>query len=423
MLDINYIRENIDVVKKAIEEKGIDINLDELLDVDSKRRGLIVKVDNLRAQRNQAAQARDIESGKKIKLELDLLEENLRSEEENFKRLMLYVPNIPDPSSPVGSNADSNIEISTWGDIPKYSFPIKDHIELGKALDIIDFEAGAKVSGFRGYYLKNQGAVLHWAILQYAMQKMIAANFTPFVPPTLVKEDVLIGSGHFPFGKDNVYQIANPGKIETGEEVKNPIFLTGTSEPSLLAYFKDQIFNEEDLPIKACALTHCYRSEVGDYGKDTRGLYRVHEFDKVEQVIICVSDLAKSEELFNLMQSISESILQDLKLPYHVIATSTGDMGAGKLHMNDIETWMPARGKYGETHSNSNLTDWQARRLNMKFKTKEGKTNFCYTLNNTVIASPRILIAIIENYQQADGSIKVPEVLQSYTNFLEIKTK
>lgn len=423
MLDINYIRENIDIVKKAVQDKGIDLDVDQLLEINSKRRDLITQVDNLRAQRNEAAKNRDIESGKKIKQELEGLEDSLRIEEDRFKHMMLYVPNIPSSDSPVGPNAEFNVEVSKWGEVPQFDFPIKDHVELGKALNIFDFEAGAKVSGFRGYYLKNEGAILHWAVLQYALEQIIKAGFTPLVPPTLVKEDVLVGSGHFPFGKDNIYQIANPGKVETGEEIKNPVFLTGTSEPSLLSFLKDKVIDEKDLPMKLAALTHCYRSEVGDYGKDTKGLYRVHEFDKVEQVVICRNDLDESEAWFNKMQKISEGILQDLALPYHVIATSTGDMGAGKYRMNDIETWMPGRGKYSETHSNSNLTDWQARRLNMKFKAKDGKNYYCYILNNTVLASPRILIAIVENYQQKDGSVKIPQVLQKYTNFSEIRTK
>ncbi|TSC65631.1 MAG: Uncharacterized protein CEO21_367, partial [Microgenomates group bacterium Gr01-1014_80] len=203
----------------------------------------------------------------------------------------------------------------------------------------------------------------------------------------------------------------------------NPLYLVGTSEPSLLAYYMDTTLRDDELPIKVCAMTHCYRSEIGDYGKDTRGLYRVHEFDKVEQVVICRNNLEESEKMFNQMQDISEKILQELGLPYHIVASSTGDMGAGKYRMNDIETWMPSREGYGETHSNSNLTDWQARRLNLKFKTTDGQTYFCYTLNNTVVASPRILIPLLENFQAEDGSVKIPEVLQKYTNFSEIRPK
>ena len=205
--------------------------------------------------------------------------------------------------------------------------------------------------------------------------------------------------------------------------LKNPLFLAGTSEPALLAYYMDQTLSEDELPIKVCALTQCYRSEVGDYGKDTRGLFRVHEFTKVEQVVICRNDLKESEEWFATMQKISEEGMQELGIPYRIVATSTGEMGAGKYKMNDLETWMPSKENYSETHSNSNLTDWQARRLNLKFKTKDEKTYYCYTLNNTVIASPRILIPILENFQMEDGSVKIPEVLQKYTGFSEITPK
>lgn len=423
MLDINFIRENKEIVEKSIKDKGLNVDINELLGVDKKRRDLILKVDELRAKRNIAAKEKDIEKGKKIKEDLNSLEDELRKEEERFRLLMLYIPNIPSGDSPIGPDSSSNREISKWGEIPKFDFKAKDHIELGKLLDIIDLEIGVKTGGFRGYYLKNEGARLHWALLQYAFERILQSGFTPLVPPTLVYEKVLVGSGHFPFGKDNIYQIANPGKLATGEEVKNPLFLAGTSEPALLAYFMDKTLSEDELPIKVCALTQCYRSEIGDYGKDTRGLFRVHEFSKVEQVIVCKNNLEETEDLFMQMQKISEGLLQELGLAYHVIATSTGDMGAGKFRMNDIETWMHSREKYSETHSNSNLTDWQARRLNLKFKIKDGKTFYCYTLNNTAIASPRILIALLENFQQKDGSIKIPEVLQKYTGFSKIKPK
>lgn len=423
MLDINFIRENSDKVKKAISDKGVSLDIEELLEVDKKRRELIVKVDELRQRRNRAAKDKDIEAGREVKDQLKELEDRLREAEERFNELMLYVPNIPSDDSPIGPSSESNKELSRWGAIPDFKFGAKDHITLGKYLGIIDLEQGVKVSGFRGYYLVNEGAILHRAVLNFAFDKILKNGFKPLVPPTLVHERVLLGSGHFPFGKDNVYEIANPGKLESGEEAKNPLYLAGTSEPSLLAYFMDKTLNEDDLPIKVCAMTQCYRSEVGDYGKDTKGLYRVHEFSKVEQVVICRNNLEESEEHFEKMQEISEEILKELGIPYHVIATSTGDMGAGKYRMNDIEAWMPSRGSYGETHSNSNLTDWQSRRLNLRFKDRKGEVSYCYTLNNTVIASPRILIAILENYQQEDGSVTIPEVLIPYTGFSEIKAK
>jgi seryl-tRNA synthetase len=421
MLDIKFIRENPDKVQKAAKDKGTDIDVRHLLEVDKKTQELHLRVQQLQEERNALTKEiagkptpEQIEKGRQVRERLDKEESAYKAVREELHLLLLRTPNIPAEDAPIGPNADSNKEISAWGDKPKFDFKIKDHIELGKFLDIIDLEKGVRTSGFRGYYLKGDGARLHWAVLQYAMEKIISSGFTPMVPPTLVHEKPLIGSGHFPFGADNIYQISNPGKLETGEEIKNPLFLAGTSESSLLAYFMDSTFSERDLPKKVCALTQSYRSEVGDYGRDTRGLYRIHEFAKVEQVIICKNDLGVSEDYFKEMQQISESILQDLNIPYHIVATSTGDMGAGKYRMNDIEAWMPGRDKYGETHSCSNLTDWQTRRLNIRIKDKEGKAHFAYALNNTVIASPRILIAILENYQQEDGSVKIPQVLQKY---------
>jgi len=430
MIDINLIRENPKTVQKAAKDKNIDVDINHVLEIDKKYKELSIAVQKLREERNILTTSmkgkptpQQIEKGRTLKEKLGKQEHDLKAVGGELKTWFLKVPNIPAEDTPIGPNSKFNKEINEWGKIPKFNFPIKSHMEIGKDLDILDFVAGAKVSGFRGYYLKNEGALLHWAVLNFAFQKMISHGFTPMVPPTLIHEFVLLGSGHFPFGRQDIYQIANPGKLESGEEIKNPIYLAGTSEPSLLAYFADKILTEKELPVKVCALTQCYRSEVGDYGKDTKGLYRIHEFTKVEQVVICKNDLKESEKLHQEMQSISEEILQELNLPYHVVQNSTGDMGAGKYKMFDIETWMPARNNYGETHSNSNLTDWQARRLNMKFKNKEGIINYCFTLNNTVIASPRILIAILENYQQEDGSILIPKILQKYLNKEKITSK
>jgi seryl-tRNA synthetase len=421
MLDIKLIRENPEAVKNAAKNKGVDIDIDHLLEIDKKKQELQQKVQRLQEERNALTKEiagkptpEQIEKGKEIRGRLEKEEKDFKVLQEELDSLLLKTPNIPSPDAPVGPNADSNIEISKWGEIPQFNFEAKDHVELGTSLNIVDLEKGVKTSGFRGYYLINDGARLHWAILQFAMDKILNAGFSLVVPPTLVHEKALVGSGHFPFGAENVYQILNPGKLENGDEIKNPTYLAGTSESALLAYFMDTTITKSELPKKVCALTSCYRSEVGDYGRDTRGLYRVHEFTKVEQVIICENDLELSEKYFGEMQEISERILQELKIPYHILATSTGDMGAGKYRMNDIEAWMPGRNKYGETHSCSNLTDWQARRLNIRVKDKDGKTYFAYTLNNTVIASPRILIAILENYQQEDGSITIPEVLRKY---------
>lgn len=433
MLDIRFIRENQDKVKKAIKDKNINLNLDELLDLDAQRRDLLTELESLKATKNRfSRQIAELSANdKKAKLlemkEVDAKQEKVKKKLdkiiENYQRLMWLVPNIPSPETPIGKDASDNVPWSYWSpslgyvdpkdeakvkEIPtKFDFPIKDHITLGKELDLIDTEAGVKTSGFRGYYLKNQAVLLQYGVVWHALKKMEAKGFTLMTAPVLVKEFALFGSGHLPFGARDIYRIANSGE-------KEPIYLAGTSEPSILAYYADKLIDEKDLPIKVCAVTPCYRSEVGSYGKDTRGIYRIHEFIKVEQVILCRADINEADKWLEEMREIAQEILQDLKLPHRVLNICTGDMGAGKYKMYDIETWMPSRNNYGETHSDSNLTDWQARRLNIKYKDRGGSSKFVFSLNNTVIASPRILIAILENYQQKDGSVVIPEVLRKY---------
>ena len=408
MLSIDFIRQNKELVKKEAVEKQLDPKVvDQLLAIDEERRELIQKIEVLRQQRKTASQKRDIETGKKIKEELGKLESELKKKEEEYKNLMLLVPNISSPDTPLEDK-----EIYRWGKKPKFNFPPLSHLELGKKLDLIDLEKGAQTAGFRGYYLKNEAAQLHFALLFYAWQKIISKGFTPLLVPTILREFALLGSGHFPFGREDIYQIANPGKLESGKTISEPLFLAGTAEPSLLAYFANETLKEEDLPVKVCGWTQCYRSEVGSYGRDTQGIYRIHEFMKVEQVVLCPADEKVSDEWLEKMRIYSEEILRDLKLPYRVIQVGKKEMGAGKRKMYDLETWMPSRQGYGETHSDSNLTDWQARRLNIKYKTKKGEIKFVHCLNNTVLASPRILIAVLENFQQKDGSILIPKVLQ-----------
>ncbi|MFC1613028.1 serine--tRNA ligase [Patescibacteria group bacterium] len=424
MLDIKFIRENKDVVEEAIKNKNIALNLDELLEIDIKRLELLKKIEDLRKRRNEIAdimkKIKDkpdeklIKEGRELKEKLSEIEEKFRDIEKKYQTLMYLVPQIPSSDSPIGESAEQNVEIEKWGDIPKFNFEIKDHIELGKKLDIIDLERGVKVHGFRGYFLKNEATLMQMGLMMYAMNKMVKNGFTPMINPVLVKASALYGSGHFPFGREEVFQVANPGKIESGEELKDPIFLAGTAEPSLMSYYTKEIINKKELPVKICGFSSCFRSEVGSYGKDTKGLYRIHEFMKVEQVILCENDYKLSMKYFKEMRSIAEEILQDLKLPYRIVQTCTGDMGAGKYRMDDIETWMPSRNGYGETHSCSNLGDWQSRRLNIKYEDENGDKKLVHALNNTVIASPRILIAILENYQQEDGSVKVPDVLKEY---------
>ncbi|MGB2761970.1 MAG: serine--tRNA ligase [Minisyncoccales bacterium] len=413
MLDIKFIRENKDLLKKTVKNKGVDLDIDKLLGLDKERRELIQKSENIKSQQKKLGKKDRVKAGE-LKEEFKKINNKLKEVKEKYNDLMLLVPNIPSDDTPVGLDESGNKEISKWGKIPKFSFQIKNHIQLGKELDLIDIEKGVKTSGFRGYYLKNEAVLIQMALMWHALLKLKEKGFQLMIPPTLAREFVLVGSGHFPEAKDEVFQVANPGKLSDGKEISEPMYLGGTSEPSLLAYYVDNIFNEDDLPIKLAGFSQCYRSEVGSYGKDTHGLYRLHEFMKVEQVVFCEATLKKADKLFEEMRENCEEILQELELPYRVIQICTGDMGAGKYKMYDIETWMPSHNKYGETHSNSNLTDWQARRLNIKYKTKNKERKFVYTLNNTMIASPRILIAILENFQQKDGSILIPEVLQKY---------
>lgn len=443
MLDIKFIRENPEVVKKTVTDKRLMIDIDHLLELDSRRRQLISEIETLQATKNSVSKEIPNLSAedKKAKIlemkEVDDKQAGLKLEsisiEEEYQGLLLQTPNIPSAETPVGASDADNIPWIYWS--PEFghldpkdakvsqighskNFPLKDHIALGVDLDLLDTEAGVKTAGFRGYYLKNEAVLMHYGLVWHAMKKLQSKGFTLMVPPVLVREFALFGSGHFPAGRDEVYRIGNP---EDGGDHKEPLYLAGTSEPSLLAYFKDKILEEKDLPIKVCGVSQCFRSEVGSYGKDTKGIYRIHEFMKVEQVVLCKADLVESDKWLEALRETAQEILEDLKIPYRVLNICTGDMGAGKYKQYDVEAWMPARGSYGETHSDSNLTDWQSRRLNIRYRDAEGKTHLVYTLNNTAVASPRILIAILENYQQADGSIAVPDVLKQYVGVDVIK--
>ncbi len=422
MLDIKFIRENRDLVRKIIDDKNIQLDLDRLLFLDKRRRELIQEKEKLKSQQNKLTK-NDIDKAKELKKKIKEILPKLKTIEEEYNRLILLTPNIYSKDTPVGSSEDDNVETFKWGNPPSFKFNAKSHIELGNDLDIIDFERGVKTSGFRGYYLKNEASFLAMALLWHSILKMKEKDFDFLIPPTIIRDFALIGSGHFPFGKEEIYQIANPGKLADGSNVKEKLYLGGTSEPSLLAYFADNLIEEKDLPKKVCAFSQCYRSEVGSYGKDTKGLYRLREFMKVEQVVLCKDDIEESNFWLEEMKKISEEILQELELPYRVLQICTGDMGAGKYKMYDIETWMPSRKSYGETHSDSNLTDWQSRRLNIRYKKSNGEKRFVYALNNTVVASPRILIALLENYQQEDGSVKVPKILHKYLPFTKIPAK
>lgn len=442
MLDLKFVRAHKKEVAEAAKVKNMQVDLDKILALDDKKRSLQMQIDTLRAKRTEVADKiakifSDKEAKKDSQKKVDALKEEAQTVKtmlhdlepqlteltEELLELNLHLPNIASKDTPIGASEKDNVVIATWGEKPKFDFKVKDHVELATSLDLFDLVRGVKVSGFRGYYLKNELATLHMAVLQFAFEKMLSKNFTPMIVPTLVHKEALIGSGHFPFGKEEIYQIANPGKLADGSKIAEPLYLVGTAEPSLLAYRMNELLDEKELPLKTFGFSPCYRSEIGSYGKDTKGLYRLHEFMKIEQVVICEANHKVSDKLFEELRQNSEDILKDLKLPYRVLQICTGDMGAGKYKMYDIETWMPGRNAYCETHSNSHLTDWQTRRLNIRYKTSDGKKVYAHALNNTALASPRILIALLENYQQADGSIKIPEVLWKYTGFREIKRK
>ncbi|HBI34244.1 MAG TPA: serine--tRNA ligase [Candidatus Moranbacteria bacterium] len=430
MLDIKFIRENKEKIADAAVKKNIDLDLKQLLAVDKERLSLLQEVEQLLALKNDLNEmiksaANDverkeiIEKGKEIKTKLEIKEPQYKKIKEEFEDLMVKVPNIISADTPIGKSDEDNVEIERNGEIPKFDFEIKDHIQLGKDLDILDLEKGTKVAGFRGYYMKNEGASLMMALMMYAMNKLIEKGYSPMIPPTLVKGAALFGTGYFK-GKeydsevDEVYEVASGDKEADGKSSKEKKFLVGTAEPSLLAYYSDEVLKEEQLPIKIVGYSQCYRSEIGSYGKDTKGFYRVHEFMKVEQVVLMAADEEESIKMHDAMLEISKEVHEELGLPYRVLKICTGDLSAGKFRAYDIEAWMPSRDSFGETGSASNFLDWQARRLNVKYADKNGEKKHVYMLNNTVLPSPRPFIAILENFQQSDGSVLIPEVLRKY---------
>lgn len=413
MLSVDFIRENKDKVIQAAKNKNRQIEIDKILSLDDERRQLIQAIQKLREERNILAKEKvtdDIKSkGKKIKDELKKLEEKLAVIEEELNQVLKFVPNVPLDEVPVGADASANKEIRRVGEIPHLDFTPKSHIELGQLHDLIDFERGAKVSGFRGYFLKNEAAQLQMAVLMFVYQHLIKKGYTPIIAPSIVKGFALFGSGQFPWGEQEVYKLND-----------EDAYLAGTAEVPVTAYYSGEILPERDLPRKFVAFSPCFRKEAGAYGKDTKGLYRLHEFWKIEQVILCKNDIEEAKKMHEELQKNAEDILQSLKLPFRVLIMSTGDMGEPQVKKYDTETWMPSRKEYGETMSNSIMGDFQTRRLNIKYRAKDGRTQYCYSLNNTAVATPRILIAILENYQREDGSIAVPEVLQPYVNFKKI---
>lgn len=404
MLDIKFIRDNLELCQTAAKNKNREVNWKRLLELDDQRRQLIGQIDEVRSKRNKVSSLRTPQAaseGKDLKKNLKVLEEKSKTIEEEFSNIMLTVPNVADAVVPIGKDETGNVEVRKWGTISQFSFKPKDHIELSKSLDLVDFERGTKIGGFRAYFLKNEAAQMELAILFYAFQKLISKGYTPLIAPSLVKEFTLVGNGQFPWGREEVYRIE-----------KDDLYLAGTAEVPVTAYYSGEILEESDLPRKFVAFSPCYRREAGSYGKDTKGIYRVHQFNKIEQVIISTADLNNSFTLHEELLANAEEILQDLNIPYRVLLMCTGDMGEPQVKKYDIEAWMPGRGGYGETMSNSVMGDFQARRLKIRYRNRKGEIKFAHTLNNTAIASPRILIPILENYQLEDGTVKIPTVLQ-----------
>ena len=328
--------------------------------------------------------------------------------QDKYLALMVKAPTIPSADTPIGKSSEDNIVIGEWGAKPEFRFRPKDHIEIAEDLGLIDFERGAKVAGYRGYYLKGKGTQLVMSLMMYALNKMAEKGYTPFIPPTLVKGLALFGSGYFKGAEyngdvDEIYQIATSDKESDGSKIKEQKFLVGTAEPSLLAYYSGETFKEEDLPIKICGFSPCYRSEIGSYGKDTKGLYRVHEFMKVEQVVICKADIEEANKLQEEMIGISKEMHEELGFNYRQLKICTGDMSAGKYKAYDLEAWLPGSNRWAETGSASNFLDWQARRLNVKYIDKNGEKKYVYMLNNTAMPSPRPFMAILESFQTEKG--------------------
>ncbi len=404
MIDINYIRENTEEVKKKIATKNFDAKtVDEVLKLDEKKRKLIGEIEELRAKRNEIAKlGKASDEGKKVKEELQAKEPELKEAEEKFLEKLNEIPNLPMDEVPVGKGEKDNKELRKVGEIKDFKFSAKDHLELGTELGIIDFETGAKVSGSQFYYLLGDGARLELALISYAFEKLSEKGFMPIMTPDLAKSRYYLGTGYNPKGNE-----AQTYTIE-GEDLG----LIATAEVTLAGKNADEVLNQGDLPLKYIGYSHCFRQEAGAYGKYSKGLYRVHQFTKAEMFIYCLPE--ESDKFHKLLLEIEEEIYKDLEIPYRVLEMCTADLGAMAARKYDIEAWMPGRADYGEVTSTSNCTDYQARNLNIRYKKNDGERGFVHMLNGTAIATSRTIIAILENYQNEDGSVNVPKVLQKW---------
>jgi seryl-tRNA synthetase len=413
MLDIHFIRENLDLVKAGAVKKHIDIDIDRLIAVDDDRKRIRQELDAKRSEQNRRSNEIQIAKGEEREKLIEAMkhlkdgmvegEEQLKGVMIEWQRLMLAVPNIPDMSVPDGESDLQNLEVRTWGEKPEFSFTPKPHYELMVELGMADLERGAKVAGFRGWFLKDDGARLMWGLRRFVEERFMSRDgFTPLIAPSLVRREPFVGTGYLPQSEEDLY------KTQDGE------FLAGTAEVATMSYYMDETIDKAALPIKFFAYSPCFRREAGSHGKDEKGVFRVHEFEKYEQVVLCEADHTETVRLHEEITENAEKLLQELGLHYHVVVNCGGDLGLGQVKKYDIEAWMPSENRYRETHSASYFHDFQTRRLNIRYRDTDGTLRYAHSLNNTALAMPRILTQIVENYQQADGSIRVPEALVPY---------
>jgi len=413
MLDIKFIKENPDLIKEAVRKKHVKFDVDELLKIEEERIQNLQLVENLRAEQNKVTEkisgttdpvVREqlIGDMRQFKDHLKEKEDKLEEIMNKWRLLMLLVPNVPDASVPDGADESANQEIKRWGDIPIFDFDPKDHMELMTKLDMVDFERGTKVHGFRGYFLKGDGVNLCFAIWNYALQFFSSRGFIPMIPPVIVNKKLLYGTGHL------------PGDVEDYYMTQDGDALAGTAEVPLMGYHSNEILTENELPKKYLGFSSCFRREAGSYGKDVKGLIRVHEFFKFEQLILCIANHEESVKLHEEINKNTEEFIESMKIPYRTVINCGADLGLGQVKKYDIELWVPKEGEYREISSASYFHDFQTRRLNIRYKVNDGKTCYAHSLNSTAIPTPRVLVSIIENFQESDGSIKIPEVLQKY---------
>ncbi len=412
MLDIKFIRENKDIVVLGAKKKHVDVNVDELIAIDDKRRELLSAIEKKRAEQNtvsekitkasDAERATFIESMKHLKSGMQEQEETLKEIMKKWQTLMLQVPNIPDMSVPDGNSDEDNQEMKAWGKKTSFDFEARDHVELMTKLGMVDFERGSKVHGFRGYFLMGDGARLSFAIWQYAMDFFSKKNFTPIMAPSIVRKMSLYGTGHLPGDAEDFYTTQD-GDV-----------LSGTAEVPLMSFHGDETFELKDLPKRYLGFSPCYRREAGAHSKDVKGLIRVHEFYKFEQLILCEANHATSVAFHEEINRNTEEFIESLGIPYRTVINCGGDLGLGQVKKYDIELWVPKEGKYREISSASYFHDFQTRRLNIRYRDAEGKLRYAHSLNCTALPSPRILVSLIENFQQKDGSIKIPDALVKY---------